>query len=120
MFVFYGKYGPAEQIEYCYGEVVRITDRIGVAEKFLTKEYMLTLGYELLGEIKELSGLPTFLKNWKSGKISSEITTPLSEVQSGGGTDTPSPKADVAPLPNSDPMSHQLPDTEAGGKQWWE
>ncbi len=117
MYVLYGKRGPAAQIEYCYSEVVHIEDRIGIAQKYLTKEYLLTLGYELLGEIKDVSELPSFLKAWKSKEISSEITTPLKQIQpeKDGGTDTPK-----AELPNPDPMSERLPNAEAGQEQsWW-
>lgn len=122
MYVFYGKRGPESVIEYCYSEVVHVKERIGVAEKALTKECLLNLGYEFLGEIKDTSELPFFLKAWKSKEVGSEITIPLEKVEPvAPKVDVaPLPKVDVAPLPNSDPMSHQLPDAEAGGKQWWQ
>ncbi len=113
MFVFYGKHGPKDQVEYQYKETVYFRDRIGVAHEPLTKEYLLNMGYTLIGEIEDLAQLPVFVKAYYEKEASSKITTPIQNVQ------PVTPKVDVDPLPNPDPMSERLPNTEGNQKQWW-
>ncbi len=113
MFVFYAKFGPKDQTEYQYKEVVYFKDRIGVAHDPLTKEYLINMGHVFLGEIKDFSELPSFLESVEKKKVTKQITTPLEKVE------PVAPKVDVNSLPNPDPMSERLPNTEAGQKQWW-